>query len=298
MHPRATRPGVVLLPKSLVPVALAAAASAGFLLAFFFVLPFYTTNDPARTAGRGASASWLWPAHSRHPPSLSTPLPPIATTADADTDDALHLLPPSAPFPVPSSTPAADARPMAEVSTAQRVTDNGDEDRSCTIIINVYRGNPEALRIQLNQSLHQADNVSVTHVWVTSFASPNSGQYRAVVDAIRANNSANPSSVDFIESGFNFKFHGRFLLGLMAPTRYILMLDDDASISTTTVRNCINNINTPGRRGVYGGFGHLRASPERGTKYVFWPEESVDWKLHPDYYELDYLSRYWCFETA
>ncbi|KAJ1555400.1 hypothetical protein HK405_002052 [Cladochytrium tenue] len=114
---------------------------------------------------------------------------------------------------------------------------------------------------------------------------------------MRGVNPSLASSVDFIESGFN-KFHGRFLLGLMAPTRDILMPDDDAEIDKSTVRRCIDNINTPGRRGVYGGFGHLRGSPERGTEYHPWPNVNIDRKQHPDFYEMEYMSSHWCFETA
>ncbi|KAJ1552202.1 hypothetical protein HK405_012244, partial [Cladochytrium tenue] len=183
---------------------------------------------------------------------------------------------------------------MADVTNVQRE----GSDNSCTVIINVYRGSAEALRIQLNEAIHQTGNASVPHVWVTSFASPNSAQYRAVVDSVRAANPNLATSVDFIESGFNFKFHGRFLLGLMAPTRYILMLDDDAEIDKSTVRRCLDNINTPGRRGVYGGFGHLRGSPERGTEYRSWPNVNIDRKQHPDFYEMEYMSSHWCFETA
>ncbi|EGZ25343.1 hypothetical protein PHYSODRAFT_482262 [Phytophthora sojae] len=140
-------------------------------------------------------------------------------------------------------------------------------DTSTTIIFNVFRGSPEALKLQLEAALNQ-QKVTPPDVWVMSFNSPNENAYKEV-------------------------FHGRFLLAYMAKTKYVLVVDDDRNIDSTTVYDYIQYMNL--QKGVWGNFGHLRASTFDG--YKSWP--NVGYNLNSvDWVEQDYLCGMWFLEQT
>ncbi|EGZ29460.1 hypothetical protein PHYSODRAFT_469664 [Phytophthora sojae] len=149
-------------------------------------------------------------------------------------------------------------------------SDFSANDTSTTIIFNVYRGEPEALHIQLDAALNQ-ENVEPPNVWVMCFNSPSRHLYEA----------------------FNHKFHGRFLLAYMATTKYVLIVDDDKAIDSTTVFDYIQYMNI--KKGVWGNNGHLRAATFEG--YKSWPTVGYDLST-TDMEEQDYLCGMWFLEQS
>ncbi|GLE04931.1 hypothetical protein PINS_up013912 [Pythium insidiosum] len=163
-----------------------------------------------------------------------------------------------------------------------------ENDTSTTIIFNVFKGQPEALAMQLEVAVAQ-EEVSPPDVWVMSFNSPQEDAFRAVVDRVNARGAK--SRVLFTASPFNYKFHGRFLLAYMATTKYVLIIDDDKMIDATTVRDYIRYMKK--KPGLWGNMGHLRAKTFGG--YKSWP--SVGYDLNElDYAEQEYLCGMWFFE--
>ncbi|KAE9041438.1 hypothetical protein PR003_g6882 [Phytophthora rubi] len=168
----------------------------------------------------------------------------------------------------------------------------GNNDTSTTIIFNVFRGSPDALKLQLEAALDQ-QNVTPPHVWVMSFTSPNENAYKEVVDAMRLQYPERSSQLVMTTSNYNHKFHGRFLLAYMATTKYVLVVDDDKNIDSTTVYDYIQYMNL--QKGVWGNFGQVRASTFDG--YKSWP--TVGYNLSAvDWVEQDYLCGMWFLEQT
>ncbi|KAG6972769.1 hypothetical protein JG688_00003850 [Phytophthora aleatoria] len=172
-------------------------------------------------------------------------------------------------------------------------TSNFDaNDTSATIIFNVFRGEPEALRMQLEAALNQ-NNVVPPDVWVMCFNSPKRLLYEAVVSAIRVKYPERGSQLKVTASDFNHKFHGRFLLAYMATTKYVLIVDDDRPIDSTTVYDYIQYMQH--QKGVWGNFGHRRASTFEG--YKSWPWVGYNLSV-TDMEEQDYLCGMWFLEQT
>jgi len=74
-----------------------------------------------------------------------------------------------------------------------------------------------------------------------------------------------------IYSSHNFKFHGRFALGLLAKTKYIAVFDDDTVPGIKWFENCINTIEN-GYDGILGTTGVVLDSD---TGYV--PNHKFGW---------------------
>ncbi|KAE9236559.1 hypothetical protein PF005_g1007 [Phytophthora fragariae] len=171
-------------------------------------------------------------------------------------------------------------------------SDFSANDTSTTIIFNVYRGEPEALRMQLEAALSQ-ENVVPPDVWVMCFNSPKRHLYQAVLDAIRVQHPAQSQRLVLTASEFNHKFHGRFLLAYMATTKFVLIVDDDRSIDATTVFDYIQYMQR--QKGVWGNFGHRRAATFEG--YKSWPTVGYDLST-TDMEEQDYLCGMWFLEQS
>ncbi|ETL81763.1 hypothetical protein L917_17989 [Phytophthora nicotianae] len=165
-------------------------------------------------------------------------------------------------------------------------------DTSTTIVFNVYRGEPEALRTQLEAALNQ-ENVVPPEVWIMCFNSPKWHLYETVVSAIRIEYPDRDSQIKVTTSDFNHKFHGRFLLAYMATTKYVLIVDDDRPIDSTTVYDYIQYMQR--QKGVWGNFGHRRAATFEG--YRSWPSVGYDLAV-TDMEEQDYLSGMWFLEQT
>ncbi|RLN26019.1 hypothetical protein BBJ28_00016134 [Nothophytophthora sp. Chile5] len=185
--------------------------------------------------------------------------------------------------------PSREQLPMGE---SFYTSNQSMDDTSTTIIFNVFRGDPEALNMQLEAALQQK-HVVPPAVWVMIFNSPKRRAYEAVVDAVRAKHPDQATQVALTASDFNHKFHGRFLLAYMATTKYVLIVDDDKPIDATTVRDYIQYMNR--QKGVWGNNGHLRAPTFEG--YKSWP--SVGYNLdESDMAEQDYLCGMWFLEQT
>ncbi|KAF4036837.1 hypothetical protein GN244_ATG11079 [Phytophthora infestans] len=172
-------------------------------------------------------------------------------------------------------------------------TSNFDvNDTSTTIIFNVFRGEPEALRMQLEAAFNQEDVVP-SDVWVMCFNSPNRLLYEAIVSAIRVKYPEHDKQLKLTTSDFNHKFHGRFLLAYMATTKYVLIVDDDRPIDFTTVIDYIRYMQH--QKGVWGNFGHRRSSTFEG--YKSWPFVGYDLSA-TNMEEQDYLCGMWFLEQT
>lgn len=100
----------------------------------------------------------------------------------------------------------------------------GSSGRKVTIILNWFRRRDAAQ--QLMEAMNSGD--AVKSVWVCAFNSPLQSFYADLVKDYKQHlPSGHPISLEFISSSFNFKYHGRFLLGLMAPSPLLWYVDDD-----------------------------------------------------------------------
>lgn len=203
--------------------------------------------------------------------------------------DAPMLEEQTAPPRLLEVTPSREELPMAEAFYNSNATSN---DMSTTIIFNVFKGEPRALELQLTAAAQQEKLTSAPEVWVMCFASPRQREYEEVVTKFRDETKLLPNIV-FTASNFNHKFHGRFLLAYMAKTKYVLVVDDDKMIDSTTVFDYIQYMSkTPG---VWGNNGHLRAANFDG--YKSWPTLGYDTSVE-DMAEQDYLSGMWFLQQS
>lgn len=193
---------------------------------------------------------------------------------------------PQRPVDVINDTPTDEGMAMAGKFYTSRFAPDAT---STTIIFNLFKGEPRALDMQLSVAFSQ-QNVEPPEVWVTCFNSPRQSEYESVVAKYRA---IHGDRLVFTVSNFNHKFHGRFLLAYMAKTKYVLIVDDDIMIDTTTVADfqaCMRL-----QRGVWGNFGHLRAV--NFESYKSWPR--VGYNLsEQEFAEQDYLSGMWFLEQS
>jgi len=78
-----------------------------------------------------------------------------------------------------------------------------------------------------------------------------------------------------VHSSRNFKFHGRFTLGLLARTEYVAFFDDDTIPGPKWLENCLECHNE--ERGIIGGVGIVLNSGTYGDhRRVGWPTPSPD----------------------
>ena len=87
-----------------------------------------------------------------------------------------------------------------------------------TVILNHFKRH--TLCRQIEALLHQSSGPPV-HIWVCLFASP------MAAAAIAAVKSYNDSRIAVFVSPYNFKYFGRFQLAVAAPSRHVLLFDDD-----------------------------------------------------------------------
>ncbi|MBF2754877.1 MAG: hypothetical protein ISN29_06400 [Gammaproteobacteria bacterium AqS3] len=105
----------------------------------------------------------------------------------------------------------------------------------------------------------------------------------------------------FVVSNYNWKFFGRFALGLMAETRYINWIDDDMLPGERWLENCINTIETAETCGPLGGMGmRIPASGiERKSDRIGWrgpyleQAQEVDFIGHTWFLRRDWLELMW-----
>ena len=91
-----------------------------------------------------------------------------------------------------------------------------------------------------------------------------------------------------IQSNHNFKFHGRFALGLLAQTKYIAFFDDDTIPGNKWFESCINTING-GEDGILGTAGIYI------QKDTYNPHKKIGWNgIHnKETLEVDLVGQAW-----
>jgi glycosyltransferase involved in cell wall biosynthesis len=108
-----------------------------------------------------------------------------------------------------------------------------------TVILNCYK------RIEyLDEQISAIENQSIPpkEIWIWQ----NSPE-----DREKPNLEKYSSKCKIVSSNFNFKFHGRFSLALLARTKYVCFFDDDAIPGEKWFENCLNTIEN-GYDGILG----------------------------------------------
>ena len=122
-----------------------------------------------------------------------------------------------------------------------------------TVILNHFKRH--TLCRQIEALLSQSSGPPA-HIWVCLFASPMAASARA------AALSYNDSRIAVIESEHNFKYFGRFQLALSAPTRYVLVFDDDMVPGRRYLATLIHAAGSTHARGaLLGSIGWLLPRP-------------------------------------
>lgn len=152
-----------------------------------------------------------------------------------------------------------------------------------TVILNLYK-RPDYLMEQLDSILEQS--VKPTEVWLWINPSAENKKF---------NNFSKFDRV--VKSFYNFKYHGRFALGLLADTEYVAVFDDDTIPGKDWFSNCLEVMEkTPG---ILGGAGCILQSPYyvHHTR-VGWPSQNkevieVDLVGHAWFFKREHLNYMW-----
>ena len=133
---------------------------------------------------------------------------------------------------------------------------------SITVILNTYN-RPEYLHKQLAALREQT--VPATQIWIWC----NSGS-KALYDFSTLCDRV-------VVSNFNWKFFGRFSLGMLARTRYVAFIDDDILPGRRWFENCVHTIEN-GCDGILGGIGLIlpRGGDYSGGAWLGWRQPHFD----------------------
>ena len=159
------------------------------------------------------------------------------------------------------------------------------DENAITVILNVY-ARPEYLDKQVKAI--RAQSMPPTEIWIWS--NPSDGpQYDFSEYCDR-----------FICSDYNWKFFGRFALGLMARTKYVAFIDDDIIPAPKWFENCLATIRQDKYNGILGGYGVRFTADDYDNKEIIgWlgaladtPQE-VDFVGHSWFMEKEHLRYIW-----
>lgn len=130
-----------------------------------------------------------------------------------------------------------------------------------TTILNVYR-RPYYLPEQIASIRNQTIKTSEIWLWINDHEDNRSFDYDSLgVDKI-------------IRSNYNFKYHGRFTLALLAQTPFVSVFDDDTIPGDMWYENCINTMKTT--NGILGGAGIILNSKQYANhERVGWPSQNL-----------------------
>ena len=103
-----------------------------------------------------------------------------------------------------------------------------------TVILNCYK-RPEYLKEQIESIENQTIKPKEIWIWY------NNPEDREQIDL-----SEEFGDYKIINSNHNFKFHGRFALGLLAQTEYVVFFDDDTIPGPRWFENCFNTLEKTG----------------------------------------------------
>jgi hypothetical protein len=149
-----------------------------------------------------------------------------------------------------------------------------------TVILNGYK-RPEYLKEQVSAIRSQSIPAKEIWLWRNDCAWPVEEHVDVVVDSSR-----------------NFKYHGRFALGLLAQTKYLAFFDDDTIPGKDWFKNCLNVLKEKGEC-ILGGAGCILRSP-RYVDHIRagWPsptQQSIEVDLvgHAWFLERKTLNNVW-----
>jgi len=103
-----------------------------------------------------------------------------------------------------------------------------------TVILNCYK-RPEYLKEQIDAIENQT--VKPKEIWIW---------YNNPEDREQLNLNEEFGKYKIIHSNHNFKFHGRFALGLLARTEYVCFFDDDTIPGKLWFENCLKTMEKTG----------------------------------------------------
>lgn len=114
-------------------------------------------------------------------------------------------------------------------------------------VLNVWKRGPELLRRQIAGL--QRQTLRPRQIWVCALGLEDAEIYEGVVREF-----CDPD-IHIIRSTKNFKYHGRFQLGLFAEQSFIAFIDDDIIIGRDFLRRCLSTlegVEDAGEVGMYG----------------------------------------------
>ena len=103
-----------------------------------------------------------------------------------------------------------------------------------TVILNCYK-RPRYLKEQIQTIENQT--IKPKEIWIW---------YNAPEDEKQIDLSKDFGNYKIVTSNTNFKFHGRFALGLLAQTEYVVFFDDDTMPGSQWFENCLKTMDLKG----------------------------------------------------
>jgi hypothetical protein len=157
---------------------------------------------------------------------------------------------------------------------------------SITVILNGYR-RPENLSRQVEAILNQTIKPDQIWLWVNRHAD-------------YADFDWNHLQIDrIVRNDYNWKFFGRFALGLMAETEYVAFFDDDTIPGPKWLEHCMSHVHLGGILGAVGAtLTNYGYQGEQRTG-VGWPEchndttQQVDLVGHAWFLRKEWLKYMW-----
>lgn len=143
-----------------------------------------------------------------------------------------------------------------------------------TAILNCYK-RPEYLAEQVNALRNQSVAPEEIWVWVNQTEENKDFDFdKLEVDRV-------------VVSNHNFKYHGRFALGLLASTEYIAFFDDDTIPGAGWLSNCLSTMNET--EGLLGGNGVTM----EGRNYMTQKSRAGWMEKTPETTEVDLVGHAW-----
>ncbi len=150
-------------------------------------------------------------------------------------------------------------------------------ENDITVILNLFK-RPNYLEEQLEAI--KAQTVQPSQIWLWINHADENKKFKV-----------NRFGFDRVfRSSVNCKFHARFAVGLMAPTKYVALFDDDTIPGDMWLENCVSSIQkTPG---LYGGVGCIMEGKHyHQHRREGWPSNNEDIE------RVDLLGHAWFLET-
>lgn len=134
-----------------------------------------------------------------------------------------------------------------------------------TAILNVYR-RPQNLTEQVKAIRNQTIKPKEIWAWVNYHEDNATTDFSdGLVDVV-------------VKSSKNFKYHGRFALGLLAPNdHYLAYFDDDTIPGERWFENCLTTIQSIDKVGICGSAGVILQDPLNYVRHsrVGWPSKNI-----------------------